>query len=171
MVDALVGLQRQCQDRVDPQNPEHIHITLGFLHNADEQKLTEARALITAAEWRAPVIHLTGAVRHGSWTLKNNPSYRYDESVVQKGEQVRLGVEHNDELRQIHEEITRGLDIGEDAFWPHVTLGLAMKDFPAAQTQAMQLPPDSGPAPSVDMQREEPTGDFTMLVRKELSNP
>lgn len=168
LVDALADLQQQCQDRVDPQNREHIHVTLGFLHGADEQKLADTRTLVSGGAWAAPVIRLTGEVRHGSWALKKNPSYRYDEETVQKGEQVRLGIEHNDELRRIQEDITQGLDIVEEGFWPHVTLGLAMEDFPPARISDMRLPSFSGPAPSVDVQREVSAVEFTTLVRKEL---
>ncbi|WP_404199187.1 2'-5' RNA ligase family protein [Streptomyces tauricus] len=170
LIDALAGLQQQCHNRVDPQNPEHIHITLGFLHEADEQKLADTRALISSGKWQAPLVRLTGQVRHGSWALKKNPLYHYDEQTVQKGEQVRLGVEHNDELRRIQEEITQGLDIVEEDFWPHLTLGLAMEDFPAAQTSGMDLPTVSGPAPSVDVQQEVSTAEFTTLVHKDLPN-
>ncbi|MCT2546932.1 2'-5' RNA ligase family protein [Streptomyces atratus] len=117
LTDALVNLQQQYRERVDPQDREHMHITLGFLHHADEQKLNETRTLLTAGAWRVPVVRLTGEVRHGSWARTKDPAYRYDEEVVQKGEQVRLGVEHNDDLRRIQEEITQGLDIVEDGFW------------------------------------------------------
>ncbi|WP_329595052.1 hypothetical protein OG195_40910 [Streptomyces sp. NBC_01362] len=71
------------------------------------QTLNETRTLLTAGAWRAPVVSLTGEVRHGSWALTKNPAYRYDEEVVQKGEQVRLGVEHNDELRRIQKRSLR----------------------------------------------------------------
>ncbi|MFF6983578.1 2'-5' RNA ligase family protein [Streptomyces sp. NPDC008343] len=171
LADALVDLQQRCRNRVDPQNREHMHITLGFLHDADEQKLTKTRALLTEGAWPAPAVRLTGNVRHGSWALAKNPAYRYDEEVVQKGEQVRLGVEHNDELRRIQEEITQGLDIVERDFWPHVTLGLAVEDFPAAEVRDMPLPTVSAPAPSVDVQQEVSAVEFTTLVRKELPGP
>ncbi|MFE7113364.1 hypothetical protein ACFU98_45040 [Streptomyces sp. NPDC057575] len=145
-----------------------MHITLGFLHDAAEQKLDKTRALLTAGTWRAPLVRLTGEVRHGNWALAKDPAYRYDEEVVQKGEQVRLGVEHKDELRRIQEEITQGLDIVEDGFWPHVTLGLATEDFPADPARDMPLPSVSGAAPSVDAQREVSAVEFTTLVRKNL---
>ncbi|GKQ38478.1 2'-5' RNA ligase family protein [Streptomyces sp. A012304] len=168
LVDALVDLQRDCQDRVDPQHPEHIHITLGFVHGADERKLADVRTLVGQGEWPAPVVRLTGEVRHGSWSLQKDPAYRYDEDVVQKTEQVRLGVEHSPELARIQEEITQGLDIVEDGFWPHVTLGLAREDFPAAEAKALKLPSTSGPAPSVDVQKEVSPVAFTLLARREL---
>lgn len=168
LVDALADLQQQCRDRVDPQNREHLHITLGFLHEADERKLADARALVSDGKWAAPLIRFTGEVRHGSWALKKNPAYRYDEKTVQKGEQVRLGVEYSDELRHIQEEITQGLDIVEKDFWPHVTLGLAMEDFPPAAVGDLRLPSESGPAPSVDVQQEASSVEFTTLISKEL---
>ncbi|MDQ1040121.1 2'-5' RNA ligase [Streptomyces sp. V3I8] len=130
LVEALSGPQQDCRDYVDPQEPEHIHITLGFVHGADEQKLADVRSLIDQGTWPAPVVRLTGEVRHGSWSLQKDPAYRYDENTVQTGEQVRLGVEHSPELAGIHEEITQRLDIAEDGFWPHVTLGPAREDFP-----------------------------------------
>ncbi|MEU0203295.1 MULTISPECIES: hypothetical protein [unclassified Streptomyces] len=169
LVDDLVDVQRQCQDRVDPQYPEHIHITLGFLHEADERELDDTRSFIVGGAWSAPTIRLTGEVRHGSWTLRKNPSYRYDEDTVQKGEQIRLGIEHTPELARIQQDITRYLDIVEDDFWPHVTLGLAREDFPASDVKALRLPAVSGPAPSVDVQREASATAFTLLVRKDLT--
>jgi 2'-5' RNA ligase len=168
LIEALVDLQKQCRGLVDPQNREHIHITLGFLHGADEERLADARTLVSSSMWAAPVIRLTGEVRHGSWALKKNPAYRYDEHTVQKGEQVRLGVEHNDELRRIQEDITQGLDIVEEGFWPHVTLGLAMEDFAPARISGLQMPATSGPAPSVDVQQEVSAVEFSTLVRKSL---
>ncbi|MFF7176957.1 2'-5' RNA ligase family protein [Streptomyces sp. NPDC008121] len=98
LVDALVELQHDCADRVDPQQPEHIHITLGFIGGADDRRLADVRGLVEQGDWPAPVVRLTGEVRHGSWSLRKDPAYRYDEDVVQKGEQVRLGVEHSPEL-------------------------------------------------------------------------
>lgn len=169
LVDALESVQRDCQDRVEPQNPEHIHITLGFLHGADEQKLADTRALIGQGTWSAPAIRLTGEVRHGSWSLQRDPAYHYDEETIQKGEQVRLGVEPTAELTRIQKEITQGLDIVEDGFWPHVTLGLARKDFPAEEAKALDLPSVNGPAPSVDVQREVSTTEFSLLTQKELA--
>ncbi|MEV0375430.1 2'-5' RNA ligase family protein [Streptomyces sp. NPDC050636] len=44
LVDALVGLQDGHKDRIDPQQPEHMHITLGFLHQADAGRLADASA-------------------------------------------------------------------------------------------------------------------------------
>ncbi|QKW08075.1 hypothetical protein HUT18_18490 [Streptomyces sp. NA04227] len=169
LADALVDLQPRCRERVDPQHREHMHITLGFLHDADERKLTETRSLLTGGTWPAPVVRLTGQVRHGSWALTKDPAYRYDEEVVQKGEQVRLGVEHNDELRRLQEEITRGLGIVENGFWPHVTLGLAKEDFAAAQVRDLPLPSASGAAPCVDVQQEVSAVEFTTLVRKDFA--
>ncbi|MFJ4839340.1 2'-5' RNA ligase family protein [Streptomyces sp. NPDC088746] len=171
LVDALVDLQGQCEDRVDPQQAEHIHITLGFLHGADEPRLAEARELVEGGAWTAPAIRLSGEVRHGSWNLQNDPAYHYDKNLVQKGEQVRLGVEQSPELARVHEDITQGLEIVEDGFWPHVTLGLAREDFPVADVQTLNLPVVSGPAPSVDVQREVSTAEFTMLIRKDLPTP
>ncbi|MEU2395726.1 2'-5' RNA ligase family protein [Streptomyces sp. NPDC007369] len=169
LVDALVNLQQDCHQRVDPQHPEHIHITLGFLHNADKHQLEQARRLVDNGTWTAPPIRLTGDVRHASWTLANNPGYRHDEQVVQKGEQVRLGVEHSPELARIQEEITRTLNIVEDGFWPHVTLGLAREDFPTAEIKALKIPSLAGPAPSVDMQKEVSATEFTTLARNHLT--
>ena len=83
-VDALVDLQGHCDDHVDPQHPEHIHITLGFLHNADKHKLEQAKALVGNGAWTAPTIRLTGDIRHASWTLAKDPAYRHDEQVVQR---------------------------------------------------------------------------------------
>ncbi|MGX1560101.1 2'-5' RNA ligase family protein [Streptomyces sp. NPDC055506] len=169
LVDALVDLQREFQDRVDPQYPEHIHITLGFLHGADDRKLADARSFISEGVWSAPAVRLTGEVRHGSWTLRKNPSYRYDEATVQMGEQVRLGVEHSPELARIQQDITQHLNIVEDGFWPHVTLGLAREDFPASEVKALRLPSVSGAAPAVDMQQEASATSFTTLVRNDFS--
>ncbi|MDQ8707966.1 hypothetical protein RCO28_36695 [Streptomyces sp. LHD-70] len=169
LVNALVDLQQECRDRVAPQHPEHIHITLGFLHGADEQKLADVRDLIGRGTWPAPYIRLTGEVRHGSWARQKEPAYRYDDAVIQKDEQVRLGVEHNKELATLQEEITQRLDIAEDGFWPHVTLGLAREDHPAAAAKALQLPSVNGPAPCVDVQREVSATEFSTLIRKELT--
>jgi 2'-5' RNA ligase len=169
LVDALVDLQGQCKDRVDPQQAEHIHITLGFLHDADERKLADTRALVDRGTWSAPSIRLTGEVRHGSWNLQEDPTYHYDDDIVQKGEQVRLGVELSPELARIREDITQGLDIAEDAFWPHVTLGLAREDIPATDVKSLRLPEVNGPAPSVDVQQEVSPVEFTTLIRKDLA--
>ncbi|MDT0380242.1 2'-5' RNA ligase family protein [Streptomyces sp. DSM 42041] len=168
LVDALVELQQECRDRVTPQHPEHLHITLAFLHGADEQKLADVHRLIERGAWPAPAIRLTGEVRHGSWSLRKDPSYRYDDDVVQKDEQVRLGIGHNQELAALQEEITQRLGITEDGFWPHVTLGLAREDFPVAEAKALELPAVSGPAPCVDARREVSATEFTTLVRKDL---
>ncbi|GAA3290100.1 hypothetical protein GCM10020295_03570 [Streptomyces cinereospinus] len=169
LVDALVDLQRHCDDVVGPQHPEHIHITLGFLHNADKHKLRQAKALVPERSWAAPTIRLTGDVRHGSWTLARNPAYRHDEEVVQRGEQVRLGVEHSPELTRIQEETTRGLDIVEDGFRPHVTLGLAGGDFPTAEVTALEPPPTAARPPRVDTRKEVSATEFTVMVRKDLA--
>lgn len=168
-VEALSGPQQDCRDYVDPQEPEHIHITLGFVHGADERKPADVRSLVEQGTWPAPAVRLTGEVRHGSWSLRKDPAYRYDEDTVQTGEQVRLGVERNPEPARLHEEITQDLDIAEDGFWPHVTLGLARKDFPAVKVTSLDLPQVGGPAPGVDVQRETSSTEFTTLVRKDLT--
>ncbi|MEV3988857.1 hypothetical protein AB0J57_08095 [Streptomyces sp. NPDC049837] len=171
LVDALVDLQGTCSDRVEPQERDHIHITLGFMHDADAGRLADAAALLSGRAWPTPAITLTGEVRHGSWKLSKDPAYRYDEDVIQRQEQVRLGVEHNPELAEIQTEITRGLGIEEDGFWPHVTLGLAREDFPTAEVKGMTLPSVKEPAPSVDLQQEMSVTDFRVLVRRELGRP
>ncbi|WP_181786326.1 hypothetical protein [Streptomyces phytophilus] len=168
LVEALVGLQQEQRERVDPQQREHIHITLGFLHNADAARLADAAALLSGGDWPAPVIRPTGEVRHGSWRLQKDPSYHYDGDLVQAQEQVRLGVEHTDELAAIYSGLIDRLGIAEDGFWPHVTLGLARHDFPLAAVTNMPLPTRGSTAPSVDLQQELTATDFRILVRKEL---
>jgi 2'-5' RNA ligase len=169
VVEALIALQDTCRDRLDPQHPEDLHITLGFLRGADERRLAEARALVEDGSWPAPVIRLTGVLRHGSWTLQKDPGYRYDEQVARKGEQIRLGVEHTPELARIQQEITGGLDIPEDGFWPHVTLGLVRDDLPAAEFERLGIPAVTGTAPGVDVRREVSPTEFTTVLRKELA--
>ncbi|MDJ1137235.1 2'-5' RNA ligase family protein [Streptomyces iconiensis] len=169
LVDALVELQRGREDRIEPQQRDHMHITLGFLHDADAGKLADAAALLTGRTWPTPSISLTGEVRHGSWKLQKDPAYRYDEDLIQKQEQVRLGIENTPELAEIQKDITGPLEIAEEQFWPHVTLGLARDDFPASSARDMQLPSVKAAAPSVDLQQEMSTTEFRILVRKEFT--
>ncbi|MBT2472143.1 hypothetical protein J7E97_30865 [Streptomyces sp. ISL-66] len=49
-----------------------------------------------------------------------------------------------------------------------MTLGLAREDFPATKLKSLDLPQVSGPAPTVDVQREASSTEFTTLVRKDL---
>ncbi|MFF9496367.1 2'-5' RNA ligase family protein [Streptomyces flaveolus] len=147
LMQALVDLQKEHRDLVDPQAREHLHITLGFLHQADAGHLADAAALISSTTWPTPSIRLTGEVRHGSWALQKNPDYHYRDDLVQKGEQVRLGIEFTPELREIQAGITQRLDITEDGYWPHVTLGLARSDLPRTDAEAMHLPTLNAPLP------------------------
>ncbi|WP_171162945.1 2'-5' RNA ligase family protein [Streptomyces sp. I05A-00742] len=169
LLDALADLQTSHQERVEPQQREHIHITLGFVHDADAARLADAAALVSGRTWPAPVVRLTGEVRHGSWQLRKNPSYRYDDELVQKQEQIRLGVEHTPELGEIYAGITEPLGIAEDGFWPHVTLGLAREDLPVGEVKAMDLPSAGEVAPGLNLQQELSVTDFRILVRRELA--
>lgn len=165
LVDSLVDLQKTQETRVRPQQRDHMHITLGFLHDADASRLADAAALLIAGTWPAPELRLTGHVRHGSWQLQKNPDYRYDESVVQQQEQVRLGIAETAELAALYTDITASLGIAEDGFWPHVTLGLARDDFPMSETEAMELPAHKKAAPCVELQQEVSVTEFRPLAR------
>ncbi|MBT2399817.1 hypothetical protein [Streptomyces sp. ISL-100] len=77
-------------------------------------------------------------------------------------------MENTSELAGIQAEITGRLGIGEDQFWPHVTLGVAREDFPASKATSMSLPSSSEAAPSLDMQQELSATSFRVLVRREL---
>ncbi|RCG15675.1 hypothetical protein DTL70_30500 [Streptomyces diacarni] len=169
LVDALVAVQGEHAERVEPQQPDHMHITLGFLHDADAGTLADAAATLSSGRWTAPVLRLTGEVRHGSWQLGKDPAYRYDDQVVQKQEQVRLGIERTPELTTLYTQITEHLGIGEDSFWPHVTLGVARQDFPVTDAAAMNLPSMAKPAPSVELQQEITVSDFRVLVATSLA--
>ncbi|MFI0812067.1 hypothetical protein [Streptomyces echinatus] len=50
--------------------------------------------------------------------------YRYEENLVQRQEQIRLGVVQTPGLASLQAGITRPLGIAEDDFWPHIRLGL-----------------------------------------------
>ncbi|MFC5239549.1 hypothetical protein [Streptomyces atrovirens] len=169
LVQTVVDLQKEQRDRVNPQAREHLHITLGFLHQADAGRLADAAAVISSTTWPTPTIRLTGEVRHGSWALQKNPDYRYRDDLVQKGEQVRLGVELTSELREVQTGITQRLDITEDGYWPHVTLGLARCDFPRSEAEAMRLPTLSAPSAGLDMQQEITATDFRILINRPLA--
>ncbi|WP_369199435.1 2'-5' RNA ligase family protein [Streptomyces sp. PU-14G] len=169
LVDSLVTVQGEHADRVEPQRPDHMHITLGFLHDADAGTLADAAAVLSGGHWTAPVLRLTGEVRHGSWRLQKDPAYRYDDQVVQKQEQVRLGIERTPELTTLSTQITERLGIAEDGFWPHVTLGLARKDFPVGDAEAMSVPSVAKPALSVELQQEITVSDFRVLVANHLA--
>ncbi|MBT2399818.1 2'-5' RNA ligase family protein [Streptomyces sp. ISL-100] len=69
LVDALVELQRVHQEHIEPQQRDHMHITLGFLHDADAVTLADAAALLSERTWPTPTIRMSGEVRHGSWQL------------------------------------------------------------------------------------------------------
>ncbi|MFC8373368.1 2'-5' RNA ligase family protein [Streptomyces sp. NPDC057239] len=168
LVQALVDLQKEQRDLVDPQAREHLHITLGFLHQADAGRLADAAAVVSSTSWPTPTVRLTGEVRHGSWALQKNPDYRYRDDLVQKGEQVRLGVEFTPELRKVQAGITQRLDIVEEGYWPHVTLGLARSDLPREKAEAMHLPTLSAPSPGLDLQQEITATDFRVLINRPL---
>ncbi|MFJ5039373.1 hypothetical protein [Streptomyces parvulus] len=169
LVEALVALQREQRERVDPQDPDRMHVTLGFLHDADAARLADAAALLSAGDWTAPRVRLTGEVRHGSWRLQKDPAYRHDARTVQRQEQVRLGIEHTPELAALYDGLVRRLGVAEGDFWPHLTLGLAKYDFPAAEAEAVDLPSMAEPAPVVELQQELSVTDFRVLVHKPLN--
>ncbi|GGM06159.1 hypothetical protein GCM10010129_57320 [Streptomyces fumigatiscleroticus] len=54
LVQALVDLQGEQPDRIEPQAREHLHITLGFLHLADAGRLTDAAAVVGSRPWHTP---------------------------------------------------------------------------------------------------------------------
>ncbi|WP_030257554.1 hypothetical protein [Streptomyces violens] len=169
LVDGMITLQRQ-RDAVQPQEREEIHITLAFLAGADAAKIADAAALISGRTWPVPRIRFTGEVRHGSWDLKKkNPDYRYDDATIQKGEQIRLGVEPVPELCGIYSDLTQHLGGAEDGYWPHVTLGLARADVPAASMADLDIPSASGPAPSLDLRQSGSATRFRVLVRRDLT--
>ncbi|MEU6568237.1 2'-5' RNA ligase family protein [Streptomyces parvulus] len=169
LVEALVALQREQRERVDPQDPDRMHVTLGFLHDADAARLADAAALLSAGDWTAPRVRLTGEVRHGSRRLQKDPAYRHDARTVQRQEQVRLGIEHTPELAALYDGLVRRLGVAEGDFWPHLTLGLAKYDFPAAEAEAVDLPSMAEPAPVVELQQELSVTDFRVLVHKPLT--
>ncbi|MFF8676754.1 2'-5' RNA ligase family protein [Streptomyces sp. NPDC015237] len=168
LVDALVALQETQRERVDPQDRDRIHVTLGFLHDADAGRLADAAALLSDGDWAAPRVRLTGEVRHGSWRLQKDPAYRYDSRTVQRQEQVRLGIEHTQELATLYAGTVRRLGIEEGDFWPHLTLGLAKYDFPTEEAEAMDLPSVTGAASGVELQQEMSVTEFRVLVDKPL---
>ncbi|NLU67751.1 hypothetical protein [Streptomyces sp. HNM0574] len=161
--DGMIPLQQQHRT-LEPQQREEIHITLAFLAGADAPKLADAAALTSGRTWPLPRISFTGEVRHGSWT--RDPAYHYDENTVQQGEQIRLGVEPVPELLGIYSELTGNLGITEDGYWPHVTLGVARENFPAAALRDLPVPTGGGPARSLDLRQAG--GDFRVLVRRGL---
>ncbi|MFB4419481.1 hypothetical protein C5F59_000120 [Streptomyces sp. QL37] len=100
--------------------------------------------------------------------MQNDPAHRYDENIGQRREQIRLGIDYSPEPASVQEDITHGLNIVEDDFWPHVTLGLARENIEASAISGLQLPVVSCPAPSVDAQQEVSPAEFTTLIRKDL---
>ncbi|MFF4368163.1 hypothetical protein [Streptomyces sp. NPDC001594] len=105
-------------------------------------------------------------MRHGSWKLSKEPGYRYQEDLVQQQEQVRLGVEQSSELADVYSGITEHLQIAEDGFRPHLTLGLARKDLPLKEVKNLPLPTVGAAAPALSLQQELTATDFRVLVRK-----
>jgi 2'-5' RNA ligase len=168
LTEALTELQGGYEDRVEPQNPEHMHITLAYLAGVDAQRLADAAALTSNEVWPATRIALTGDIRHGSWELQKNPDYRHDPETVQAGEQVRLGVEHNAELTAVRSRLLQQLGIPEDRYWPHITMGLARHDIPAASLVPMPLPTRAATAAGLELQQEITTTHFRVLVRAAL---
>ncbi|MGI5472742.1 hypothetical protein [Streptomyces sp. CA-132043] len=168
LVEGVIALQQQ-REAVQPQEREEIHITLAFLHDADAAKLADAAALTSGQAWPVPRIRFTGEVRHGSWDLQKNPDYHYDEATVQKGEQIRLGVEPVQELLDLYADLTGNLGGAEDSYWPHVTLGVARVDIPTSELADLDIPTASGPARSLDLRQAGSATHFRILVRRDLS--
>ncbi|MEU7484062.1 hypothetical protein [Streptomyces sp. NPDC042319] len=167
LVDGVIALQQE-RDAVQAQKREEIHITLAFLHDADAAKLADAAALTSGKTWPVPRIRFSGEVRHGSWDLQKNPDYHYDDATIQKGEQIRLGVEPVQELLDLYADLTSTLGGKEDTYWPHVTLGIAREDIPAASMADLDIPSEGGPARSLDL-RQAGGSTFRILVRRDLS--
>jgi 2'-5' RNA ligase len=167
---ALTELQSNYGDRVEPQRPGHMHITLAYLADVDVHRLADAAALISAGTWPSTPITLTGDIRHGSWELQKNPDYHYDPETVQTREQIRLGVEHNAGLTTIRSHLLRHLQIPQRQYWPHITLGLARHDMPAASLIPIPLRTPSTAASSLELQQEITTTHFRVLVRAALDS-
>lgn len=168
LTETLTELQGDYDDRVEPQSPEHMHITLAYLADVDVHRLADAAALVSADTWPSAPITLTGDIRHGSWELQKDPDYRYDPDTVQTGEQIRLGVEHNAALAAIRSRLLQHLQLPESQYWPHITLGLARHDMPAASLIPMPLPTTSAVAASLELQQEITVTHFRVLARTAL---
>lgn len=168
-VDELVDLQRSNLEQIEPQQRDHMHITVAFLAGAVAGKLADAAALTSGRTWPTPTVSFTGEVRHGSWALSKDPDYHYDPDVIQKSEQVRLGVEPTSELSAIQTTVSTELELPEEQFWPHVTLGLARKDIPVSWVDGLRLPAGKAPSPGLDLQQELDVTHFRVLVRGALA--
>ncbi|MFF8883915.1 hypothetical protein [Streptomyces flaveolus] len=72
-------------------------------------------------------------------------------------------------MHEIQAGITQRLDITEDDYWPHVTLGLARTDLPRSDAEAMRLPTLHAPSPGLDMQQEITATDFRTLINRPLT--
>lgn len=168
LVDSMITMQ-QGRDEMEPQHRDAIHLTLAFLGRLDAEKLADAAAFLSGKTWTAPLIRFTGQVRHGSWALKSDPDYHYDEATIQKGEQIRLGIEPVPELLGIYSDLTRNLGGAEDDYWPHVTLGVARRDVPAASMNTLDIPRQGGPARSLDLRQESEEAHHRVLVTRDFS--
>lgn len=165
LTKALTEVQRGCEGQVEPQSPEHMHITLAYLAGVDVHRLADAAALTSTDTWPATPITLTGEVRHGSWELQKNPDYRHNPDVIQAREQIRLGVRHNAELAEARSRLLQVLKVPESQYWPHITLGLARHDIPAASLIPLPLPTAATAAASLELQHEITATHFRVLAR------
>ncbi len=170
LVNALIEVQHDWTDLVEPQAREHMHITLAYLPSVDADRLAEAAALISTGTWTAVPIALTGEIKHGSWELQKNPGYRYDPDTVQAGEQIRLGVQSNAELAAVRARLLSHLDIPYNSYWPHVTLGLARRDAPVSSVLTTRLPAGMAAAAGLELQQEITTTHFRVLSRAALTD-
>jgi 2'-5' RNA ligase len=165
LTDALVGLQGKYEDRIEPQDRQHMHVTLAFPGRVEANRLADAAALLNDGSWPAVPLGFTGEVRHGSWELRKDPGYRHRPETVQTGEQVRLGIEPVAELTAVHSRLRQGLDLPHEDFWPHVTLGLARRDIPTGELLPLPLPEGTVTAAGLELQQELTASRFRVLTR------
>jgi hypothetical protein len=121
LTEALVDVQGTYEERIEPQPPEHMHITLAYLAGVDAGRLADAAALTSSGTWPAAPLTLTGEIRHGSWELQKDSRYRHDPNTIQTREQVRLGIESRGELTAIRSRLLHSLGVPPGQYWPHIT--------------------------------------------------
>lgn len=174
----LIKSQEYLPKDTTRQPLDQLHLTLGYFANTAPEQEEEIKKFLqdSVGEQKIPLA-FNGHIAHNSWSRTNDPDYQYDESTVQREEQIRMGVKPGEELMQLQNMVTefakeKGL-LPPDfslSFSPHITIGEAKSDFSMDDISDLKIPSTEQPAELITLQQEIDRLTFKILEEYRFDN-
>lgn len=172
LTEELRGIQDSLPEGVWRQPREQLHLTLGYFSKVDPEKEARVQQFLAEliAQSKEIKMALNGKAQHGSWVRQTDPTYKFDETKLQRQEQLRLGMVEDENLMRLRQQViefakTEGLLPPEfpEKFSPHITIGEANEDILMAEVMKSEVPQHEHLAELVTLQQEIDSRNFAIL--------